>query len=76
MVNIFTFDTDKYDIEEASQIFNKIKEVLPQEDILIGLPKGCNLYTDVSIDMLYYYRKMFDEVIEERQRRNAEKNAL
>ena len=57
-------------------MFDKIKEVLPDDDILIALPKNCNLYLDVPIETLYYYRKMFDDLIDERQRRNIDKNDL
>ena len=76
MINIFSFDTDKYYMDEIQDIFNNIKKVLPEEDILIGMPKGCNLYLDVPLDMLYYYRQMFDDLIEERIRRNIDKNDL
>ena len=57
-------------------MFYKIKEVLPEDDILIAIPKNCNLYLDVPIETLYYYRKMFDDLIDERQRRNIDKNDL
>jgi hypothetical protein len=57
-------------------MFDKIKEVLPEDDILIALPKNCNLYLDVPIETLYYYRQMFDDLIEERQRRSIDKNDL
>lgn len=57
-------------------MFDKIKEVLPEDDILIAIPKNCNLYLDVPIETLYYYRKMFDDLIDERQRRNIDKNDL
>lgn len=43
MLNIFYFDLDKIDFEEAYQVFQNIKEVLPEGDQLIGLPKGTNL---------------------------------
>ena len=57
-------------------MFDKIKEVLPEDDILIAIPKNCNLYLNVPIETLYYYRKMFDDLIDERQRRNIDKNDL
>ena len=57
-------------------MFDKIKEILPEDDILIAIPKNCNLYLDVPIETLYYYRKMFDDLIDERQRRNIDKNDL
>ena len=76
MINILSFDIDKYDMDEVRDIFNGIKKVLPEEDSLIAIPKNCNLYLDVPIDMLYYYRQMFDNLIDERQRRNIDKNDL
>ena len=76
MINIFSFDIDKYDMDQVRNMFDKIKEVLPEDDILIAIPKNCNLYLDVPIETLYYYRKMFDDLIDERQRRNIDKNDL
>ena len=76
MVNIFSFDIDKYNLDEVQKIYNTIKDALPSEDILIVIPKGCNLYLDIPIETLYYYRQMFDELIDERQRRNISKNDL
>lgn len=76
MVNIFYFDIDKYCIDEVKGMIDQIQKVLPREDTLIAIPKNCNLYLDVPIDMLYYYRQMFDDLIDERQRRNIDKNDL
>ena len=76
MVNIFYFDIDKYDMDEVRGMYNQIAKVLPPEDTIVAIPKGCNLYLDVPIDMLYYYRQMFDDLIEERQRSNIDKNDL
>ena len=76
MINVFNFDIDKYDMDQVKNMFDKIKEVLPEDDILIAIPKNCNLYLNVPIETLYYYRKMFDDLIDERQRRNIDKNDL
>lgn len=76
MINVFMFDIDKYYMDEVKQMVDHIKECLPEDDVLIAIPRGTNLYLDVPIDVLYYYRKMFDDIIEERQRRNAGKNDL
>ena len=76
MINIFSFDIDKYDMDQVRNMFDKIKKVLPEDDILIAIPKNCNLYLDVPIELLYYYREMFDDIIQERQRRNMNKNDL
>ena len=76
MINIFNYDMDLYYPDEVNEMFNNIKKVLPKEDILIAIPKGCNLYLDIPIEMLYYYRQMFDDIIEERQRRNIDKYDL
>lgn len=76
MINIFSFDIDKYGMDEVQVMFENIKKVLPEEDIVIAIPKNCNLYLDVPIDTLYYYRQMFDNLIDERQRRNIDKNDL
>lgn len=76
MINVFNYDIDLYYPDEASEMFNNIKKVLPEEDILIAIPKGCNLYLDVPIEFLYSYRQIIDDAIEERQRRNIDKNDL
>ncbi len=76
MINIFSFDIDKYGMDQVRNMFDKIKEVLPEDDILIAIPKNCNLYLDIPIETLYYYRKMFDDLIDERQRRSIDKNDL
>lgn len=76
MINVFMFDIDKYYMDEVKQMVDHLKEVLPEEDVLIAIPKGTNLYLDVPIEAIYQYRKMLDDIIEERQRRNAGKNDL
>lgn len=76
MINIFSFDLDKYDIDEVRNMYQAIEKVLPKDDILIAIPKHCDFYHDVPIETLYYYRKMFDDIIEERQRSNMRKDAL
>lgn len=76
MINIFSFDIDKYDLGEVRAMYHEIQKILPDGDVLIALPKHCDFYHDVSIDMLYYYRQMFDDLIQERQRRNATKDDL
>ena len=76
MINIFSFDLDRYDMDEVRAMYDEIKKFLPEEDSLIALPKNCNLYLDVPIETLYYYRQMFDDLIDERQRRNADKHDL
>ena len=70
MLNIFYFDLNKIDFEEAYQIFQNIKEVLPEGDQLIGLPKGTNLIQDADITYLYHLRNTIDEAIEEAYRKD------
>ena len=53
MINVFNYDIDLYYPDEVNEMFNNIKKVLPEEDILIAIPKGCNLYLDVPIEFLY-----------------------
>ena len=76
MINVFSYDIDKYGIDEIRSMVEQIKNILPPEDVLIAIPKYCDFYHDVPIETLYYYRKMFDDIIEERQRRNMNKNDL
>lgn len=76
MISIFNYDMDKYYLDEVQVMFENIKKVLPEEDIVIAIPKDCNLYLDVPIEFLYYYRQLIDDAIEERQRRNIDKNDL
>ena len=76
MINIFSFDIDKYDVDQVRDMFHQIENVLPEGDILIAVPKHCDFYHDVPIETLYYYRQMFDDLIQERQRSNVNKDAL
>lgn len=76
MINVFSYNSDQYAIDEIKSMVDQIKEILPPEDILIAIPKHCDFYHDVPIETLYYYRKMFDDIIEERQRRNMDKHDL
>ena len=76
MINIFSFDIDKYDMDEIREIYDEIQKILPSEDILIAIPKNCNLYLDVPIEQLYYYRQIFDDIIQDRLRSNMDKNDL
>ena len=76
MIHILHIDTDKYDMIDCKYMLEAITNILPEEDIVVAIPKNCNLYLDVPIETLYYYRQMFDDLIEERQRRNINKNDL
>ena len=76
MIHILHIDTDKYDMIDCKYMLDAITDILPEEDIVVAIPKNCNLYLDVPIETLYYYRQMFDDLIEERQRRNIDKNDL
>ena len=76
MINVFSYDSDQYAIEEIAKMVDQMKEIIPPEDTLIAIPKHCDFYHDVPIETLYYYRKMFDDIIEERQRRNMDKHDL
>ena len=76
MINILSFDLDKYDMDEVRDMYQAIEKVLPDEDTLIAIPKHCDFYHDVPIETLYYYRQMFDDLIQERQRSNVNKDAL
>ena len=70
MLNIFYFDLNKIDFEEAYQVFQNIKEVLPEGDQLIWLPNGTNLIQDADITYLYHLRNTIDEAIEEAYRKD------
>lgn len=76
MINVLNFDIDKYDMDEVRIMFENIKKVLPEEDVLIALPKNCNLYFDVPIEVLCCYRQLLDDIIEDRKRSNMTKNDL
>ena len=76
MIHILHIDTDKYDMIDCKYMLEAITNILPEEDIVVAIPKNCNLYLDVPIETLYYYRQMFDDLIDERQRRNIDKNDL
>lgn len=70
MLNIFYFDEDKIDFDQAYEIFQNIKKVLPEGDQLIGLPSGANLMQNVDIKYLYFLRQQIDEAIEEAYRKD------
>lgn len=70
MLNIFYFDENKIDFDEAYEIFQNIKKVLPEGDQLIGLPNGANLMQNVDIKYLYFLRQQIDKAIEEAYRKD------
>lgn len=61
-MNILYIDTQKYNIEEAITIHNKLKDTL--DDDLITLPMNTLLLLDVGLDRLYSLRSIINSVIE------------
>lgn len=76
MLNILYFDLDKYSVNDVGTMIHNISDCLQKEDIVLAIPKDCCFLQDAPIDLLYYYRKMFDDLIQERQRSNIDKDAL
>lgn len=51
---VLTFDLNKYDIDTANDIYEMVKNQLPEEATLIGIPEGCQLAVQ-DIDYLINY---------------------
>ena len=64
MINLFYYDLDKYDIISVKNMFDTIQSILPEDTITLALPKDTYFYENVSLDQLYYIRKMIDEAID------------
>lgn len=64
-MNILLYDTDKFDIDTCSQVFNLLKEALDVD--LIALPKDFTLLLDCSTAILYDIRNKIDEAIHDKE---------
>lgn len=64
-MNILLYDTDKFDIDTCSQVFNLLKEALDAD--LIALPKDFTLLLDCSTAILYDIRNKIDEAIHDKE---------
>lgn len=65
-VHLLRFDLNKYSPEDITKVFDNIKSILTEEDILIGLPYGFNLDLDIPVEGLIEIRNQLNEIIDER----------
>ena len=63
-MNVLIFDTDKFDMPAVHQVYQNIIKMSGTDD-WIGLPKGFDILTDVSVDWMKMIRDMLDEKIKE-----------
>lgn len=63
-MNVLIFDTDKFEPHEARQVYENIIKMSGTDD-WIGLPKGFDILTDVSVDWMKMIRDTLDEKIKE-----------
>lgn len=63
-MNVLIFDTDKFKLHEAYQVYQNIIKMSGTDD-WIGLPKGFDILTDVSVDWMKMIRDKLDEKIKE-----------
>ena len=63
-MNVLIFDIDKFDMPEVRQVYQNIINISGTDD-WIGLPKGFDILTDVSVDWMKMIRDRLDEKIKE-----------
>lgn len=63
-MNVLIFDTDKFKLHEAYHIYQNIVKMSGTDD-WIGIPKGFDVLTDVSVDWMKMIRDKLDEKIKE-----------
>ena len=64
---------DKLYLDEVEQIFNHLKEIIPEDMEIIALPNDCKFYEDFPLDALIHLRNQLNEIIE---REEAKQNDL
>ncbi len=69
MINIFYYDLDKYDIVTARDMFQTIKNMLPEDALILALPKDTYFYENIDISYLHFLRQQIDEIVEEYYRK-------
>lgn len=72
MVNIFYFDLEKYDIMEARNMFQNIKELMPKDEIILALPTGTYFHENVDLSYLLFLRQQIDDMIEEYEKKGKQ----
>ena len=60
-MNIFYYDSDKFDIKEISDMFHSLPKELRENTIC--LPKDCNLLIDCSTYELYQAKKKIEDAL-------------
>jgi hypothetical protein len=60
-MNIFYYDSDKFDTKEISDMFHSLPKELRENTIC--LPKDCNLLIDCSTYELYQAKKKIEDAL-------------
>lgn len=63
-MNVLIFDTDKFDMPSVRQVYENIVKMSGSDD-WIGIPKGFDILTDVSVDWMKMIRDTLDKKIKE-----------
>lgn len=72
IINILKADPYEYDIEQIHQMHQAIKEVLPEDSVIITIPSNVDFYYDVDITFLKYLRSQLDNAINSKVDKNRE----
>ena len=72
IINILKADIYEYDIEQIHQMHLALKEVLPEDSIIITIPSNVDFYYDVDITFLKYLRSQLDNAINLKVDKNRE----
>ena len=68
-VYLFQWDYCSIDIEEVNELYRSIREHLPSDAALVGIPNGCSL-READIEDLRAIKRRLDNIIKEMEGEN------
>ena len=68
-VYLFQWDYCSIDIEEVNELYRAIREYLPSDAALVGIPNECSL-REVDIEDLRTIRCRLNNIIKEKENKN------
>jgi len=63
IVNILEYEPYEYDMEELRAMHKSISEALPEDSIVIAIPRNVHFRYDTDLSYLTYLREILDEAI-------------
>lgn len=72
IVNILKADLNEYNIEQIHQMHHALKDVLPEDSIIITIPSNVDFYYNADITFLKYLRSQLDNAINSKVDKNRE----